>query len=88
MVRTLVATVLYSSKGKKIYCRSNQINDQQLSVMKQQSNADLENAGFTFIDLFSADYANIKGYAIFFEGHANELSKVLNSFSSYKQTGQ
>ena len=44
---------------------------------------DLENAGFTFIDLTSRDFANVKGYAIFFEGHANELSKALNSFSSY-----
>jgi len=83
LVRTLVATVMYSSKGKKIYCRSNQISDQQLSVMKRQSDMDLENAGFTFIDLTSRDFANVKGYAIFFEGHANELSKALNSFSSY-----
>jgi hypothetical protein len=81
LARTLVATVLYTSKGKKIYCRSNQINDHQLSVMKRQNNADLEDKGFTFIDLFSADYANIKGYAVFYEGHANELSKLLGSLS-------
>lgn len=65
MVRTLVATVLYSTKGKKIYCRSNQISDQQLSILKRQSTTDLENSGFTFIDLVSTDYANIKGHAIF-----------------------
>jgi hypothetical protein len=56
--------------------------------MKRQPNIDLENAGFTLIDLFSADYANIKGYAIFFEGHENELGKVLSSMGSYDITGQ
>lgn len=87
MARTLIATVLYSSKGRKIYCRSNQINDQQLSVMKRKTNTELEDQGFTFIDLFSSDYANIKGYAVFYEGYANELSKALNS-NPYDKTGQ
>lgn len=88
MTRTLVATVLYNAKGKKIYCKSNQINDQQLSNMKATENRALEERGFTFVNLVSPDYANVRGYAVFYEGHADELGKILNTLGHYNKAGQ
>lgn len=79
MTRTLVATVLLNSKRKEIYCKSNQINDQQLSSLRSKSHRELEEQGFTFIDLVGANYADIKGYAIFFEGHADEMNRILRN---------
>jgi hypothetical protein len=76
--RTLVATVLYGTKGKEIYCKSNQINDQHLNNLRKKTRSELEDAGFTFIQLVSPEYSNVRGYAIFYEGHSDEMIKALS----------
>ncbi|MEN6463471.1 MAG: hypothetical protein ABFC94_19145 [Syntrophomonas sp.] len=77
ITRTLVATVLYGSKGKEIYCRSNQINDQHINTLRKKTRTELEDAGFTFVQLVSPEYSNVRGYAIFYEGHGDEMIKAL-----------
>ena len=37
----------------------------------------MEEMGFTFIKLLSLDYPDVRGYAIFFEGHLDEMARVL-----------
>lgn len=77
--RTLVATALYSSKGKEIYCTTPKVSDEQLRIIKNTPKEDLEKLGFTFIALSSTDFHNIKGYALFFEGHMNEMNRILKN---------
>lgn len=79
MGRTLVGTVLYGSKGKEIYCTAKKITDYHVNQLKATDREILEENGFTFISLSSPEYKNIKGYAIFFEGHIDEMSKVIKS---------
>lgn len=78
-MRTLVATVLYNSKGQDIYCTAKKVSDQQIERIKGLDRGVLEEAGFTFIKLLSLEHANVKGYAIFFEGHLDEMNRVLNA---------
>ncbi|MBO8158589.1 hypothetical protein [Thermosyntropha sp.] len=78
-MRTLVATVLYNSKGREIYCTIPKVNDDQLKTLRTLSREQLEDAGFTVINLISPEFKNIKGYAIFFEGHLDEMGKVLRN---------
>ncbi|NLJ72346.1 MAG: hypothetical protein GX333_04980 [Syntrophomonadaceae bacterium] len=77
MGRTLVATALYSSKGKEIYCTTPKVSNEQLRIIKNTPKEELEEVGFTFINLSSQDYHNIRGYALFFEGHINEMNHLL-----------
>lgn len=77
MTRTLVATVLYSTKGREIYCKSNQINDQQLGLLRNKNRSELEDAGFTIVNLVSPDFPNVRGYAVFYEGHTDEMIRAL-----------
>ncbi len=39
----------------------------------------LEEIGFVFIKMMSLDYPNVKGHAIFFEGHINDIMPALKS---------
>ncbi len=80
MSRTLVATTLYSSKGKEIYCTTKKVGDEQLRIIRNTPKEDLEELGFTIINLQSPDFHNIRGYAIFFEGHMDEMNRVLKKF--------
>ncbi|MDD3852194.1 MAG: hypothetical protein PHD40_00900 [Syntrophomonadaceae bacterium] len=78
-MRTLIATTLFNDKGKEIYCMARKVTDQQINIIKNTSREELEAAGFTFIKLLSLDYPNVKGNAIFYEGHLDEMSKVLKN---------
>lgn len=78
-MRTLVATSLINSKGKPIYCSHPKLNFELLKPIRASSREQLEDAGFTFISLVSPDYPNIKGYAIFYEGHLDEMEKKLKA---------
>jgi len=80
-MRTLVATALANAKGRDIYCAARKISDEQIAIIRDTSRKTLEEAGFTFIKLLSLDYPDVKGHAIFFEGHLNEMSRVLNSIA-------
>jgi len=76
-VRTLVATALANAKGKDVYCAARKVSDQQIATIRNTSRQQLEEMGFTFIKLLSLDYPDVRGYAIFFEGHLDEMARVL-----------
>ncbi len=78
-MRTLVATALFNSKGKEVYCTAKKITDQHMSYIRNSNRKDLEAVGFDFIKLMSLDFPNVKGYAIFFEGHVNDIMPALKS---------
>lgn len=78
-MRTHVATALLNSKGNPIYCAAKKITDQHMSYIRAADRRDLEAIGFTFIKLLSLEYPNVKGYAIFFEGHVNDIMPALKS---------
>jgi len=50
-----------------------------MSYIRAADRQDLEAVGFTFIKLMSLEYPNVKGYAIFFEGHVNDIMPALRS---------
>ncbi|QGT99706.1 hypothetical protein SYNTR_1113 [Candidatus Syntrophocurvum alkaliphilum] len=79
-MRTLIATVLYNSKGKEVYCTAKKVSDQDIKYIKSNDKETLEDLGFTFINLNSPEFTNVKGYAIFFEGHVDQMTKILKSF--------
>ena len=76
-MRTLVATVLENDKGKRIYCAARKIKNYQLDVIRHTDKKVLEENGFTFIRMISLEYPNIKGHAIFYEGHIDFMTKTL-----------
>ncbi|HHV16991.1 MAG TPA: hypothetical protein GXX58_10570 [Gelria sp.] len=78
-MRTLVATTLANAKGKDIYCAARKVSEQQISIIRNTSRQELEELGFTFIKLLSLDYPNVRGYAIFFEGHLDEMGRILKN---------
>jgi hypothetical protein len=78
-LRTLVATTLTNAKGKDIYCRAGKITDRHMKYIRNTDRSDLEAIGFTFIKMLSLEYPNVKGYAIFFEGHFDEIMPALKS---------
>jgi hypothetical protein len=42
----------------------------------------LEKAGFVFIKMLSLEVPNVKGYAIFFEGHVNDIMPALKEMEN------
>lgn len=78
-MRTLVATALLNSKGNEIYCTAKKITDKHMDYIRNSDRRDLESAGFVFIKMLSLDYPNVKGYAIFFEGHVDDIMPALKS---------
>lgn len=80
-MRTLVATVLQNAKGKDIYCTPKKINDHDLDLIRSTPRTLLEEAGFTFIKLISLEVEGVRGHAIFYEGHLDEMGKSLKQLS-------
>jgi len=78
-LRTLVATALLNSKGNEIYCTAKKITDKHMDYIRNSDRRDLESAGFVFIKMLSLDYPNVKGHAIFFEGHVDDIMPALKS---------
>ncbi|HWP97061.1 MAG TPA: hypothetical protein VN426_09420 [Syntrophomonadaceae bacterium] len=78
-MRTLVATTLSNAKGKDIYCTARKIDERWLKIIRDTDRQTLEDLGFTFIRMISLEVPNIKGYAIFFEGHVSEMERALNT---------
>lgn len=78
-MRTLVATALLNSKSKAVYCTAKKITEQHMSYIRDADRKDLEAVGFTFMKLLSLEYPNVKGYALFFEGHVNDILPALKS---------
>jgi len=50
-----------------------------MSYIRNSKRKDLEAVGFDFIKLLSLEFPNVKGYAIFFEGHVNDIMPALKS---------
>lgn len=61
------------------YCAAKKVGDQQISAIRNSDRKQLTDAGFTFIKLLSLEYPEVRGYAIFFEGHLDEMNQVLKS---------
>lgn len=78
-MRTLVATVMTNNKGNEIYCWNRKVNSKDSQILRSTSRSVLEERGFTFIRLISLEYPNVAGYAIFFEGHLDEMSRDLKA---------
>ncbi|MEQ8200241.1 MAG: hypothetical protein ABRQ24_02340 [Syntrophomonadaceae bacterium] len=78
-MRTLVATALYNAKNKPVYCMAKKITDEHMKYIRNTAQENLEAVGFTFIKLLSLDYPNVRGYAVFFEGHVDDLLPALKS---------
>lgn len=76
-MRTLVATALANAKGRDVYCAARKVSDEQIAIIRNTNRQSLEEIGFTFIKLLSLDYPDVRGHAIFFEGHLDEMAKVL-----------
>lgn len=80
-MRILIATTLFNSKGNEIYCKAKKVTDEQIDRIRKNKHKDLEKIGFTFIKMISLEHSDFKGYAIFYEGHLDEMNKVLKSFN-------
>lgn len=78
-MRTLVATTMINSKGKEVYCTAKKITDKHLDYIRNTDRQSLEDIGFVFIKMLSLDYPNVKGSAIFFEGHVDDIMPALKS---------
>lgn len=78
-MRTLVATTLINAKGKEIYCTAKKITDKHMDYIRNTDRKSLEEIGFVFIKMISLDYPNVKGNAIFFEGHVDDIMPALKS---------
>ncbi len=81
-MRTLVATTLVNSKGKEVYCMARKISDKHIKYIRSADRKDLEEIGFSFIRMLSLEYPDVKGHAIFFEGHSDEILPALKSMQN------
>jgi hypothetical protein len=81
-MRTLVATVMNNNKGNEIYCWNRKVNSKDSQLLRSSNRSSLEEAGFTFIRLVSLEYPNVAGYAIFYEGHLDEMSRDLKALEN------
>ena len=82
-MRTLVATALKNAKGADIYCAAKKVNEHDIEKIKNHNEAELKAIGFTFIRLLSLEHSNVKGKAIFFEGHLDEMHRSLQTLSNF-----
>lgn len=78
-MRTLVATILMNGKGKEILCSVKKVSDRDLETIRSVEKSMLEEVGFTFIKLISLEVEGVRGYAIFFEGHLDEMARTLKN---------
>lgn len=78
-MRTLVATTMINSKGKEVYCTAKKITDKHLDYIRNTDRESLEDIGFIFIKMLSLEFPNVKGNAIFFEGHMDDIMPALKS---------
>ncbi len=81
-MRTLVATVMANNKGNEIYCWNRKVNSKDSQILRNTSRSSLEERGFTFIRLISLEYPNVSGFAIFYEGHLDEMGRDLKALES------
>ena len=81
-MKTLVATVLRNTKDNDIYCSARRVTERDMDLIRDESRATLEAIGFEFIRLVSLEVEGVKGYAIFFPGHMDEMSRALKQLRS------
>ncbi|HZK86740.1 MAG TPA: hypothetical protein VFC40_02105 [Syntrophomonas sp.] len=82
-MRTLVATTMFNSKGKEVYCTAKKITDKHMDYIRNTDRKSLEEIGFVFMKMISLDYPNVKGNAIFFEGHTDDIMPALRSLETH-----
>lgn len=76
-MRTLIATIMTNNKGREIYCWNRKVREKDSHVLRNTPQKLLEEKGFTFIRMISLEYPNIAGSAVFFEGHLDEIPRVI-----------
>ena len=86
-MRTLVATILQNSKKKDIYCTAKKISARDIEQIKDLSRPELESLGFEFVRILSLEYPDVKGYVLFFNGHADEMSRALHQLNKKYRGG-
>jgi hypothetical protein len=77
-MRTLVATVLINSKGAEIYCTAKKVSAGDMTKIKNMSEDTLKTIGFTIFPLLSLAQPSIRGKAIFYEGHLEDMRHALD----------
>ncbi|MDO4540776.1 MAG: hypothetical protein Q4B48_06745 [Syntrophomonadaceae bacterium] len=80
-MKTLVATVLRNAKDNDIYCFARRVTERDMALIRSESRETLEAMGFEFIRLISLDVEGVKGYAIFYPGHPDEMSRALRKLN-------
>lgn len=78
-MKTLVATVLRNAKDNDIYCSARKVTEQDMSMIRDESRETLESIGFEFVRLISLEVEGVRGHAIFYPGHLNEMSRALKT---------
>lgn len=76
-MKTLVATMLRNAKEKDIYCFTRRLTESDMERIRHESRETLETLGFEFVRLISLDVEGVKGFAIFYPGHLDEMSRSL-----------
>ena len=76
-IRTLIATVLQNGKDKEVLCSAKKVSDRDLETIRNCDRGMLEEIGFTFIKLMSLELSGVRGFAIFYEGHLDEMVRRL-----------
>jgi len=87
-MRTLVATILQNSKKKDIYCTAKKISSRDIDQIRDLSRPELEELGFEFVRILSLEYPDVKGYVLFYNGHADEMSRALRQLSKKYNGGE
>lgn len=82
-MRTLVGTVIANNRGKRIYCSAGKVTESQIRIIRNTPQSELEQIGFTFIKLLSLEFPEVRGQAIFFEGHLDEMARALKAMERY-----
>ncbi len=87
-MRTLVATILQNAKKKDIYCTARKISNKDIDQIKDLSREELEEMGFEFVRILSLEYPDVRGYVLFYNGHADEMSRALRQLNKKYSGGE
>ena len=77
-MRTLVATTLANAKGKDIYCAAEKLANSRYLLFVIPADRSWKSWVLHLLNSL-LDYPNVRGYAIFFEGHLDEMGRILKN---------
>jgi hypothetical protein len=70
---------MHNGKGKEVYCSAKKVSDHEIDAIRDIDRKTLEDVGFTFIKFISLEVEGVRGYAIFYEGHLDDMSRTLRA---------